>query len=101
MPKDESPPELKDYAGGWISERKGTDVPTFLKYAYIVIVLGCVSYAVRYMNGVTGESGRGELVTQFNQATQHSDAFMYVVAALALVAGILVVRFAFKKVHLD
>ena len=28
---------LKDYAGGWIMEREGTDIPTFLKFAYIVI----------------------------------------------------------------
>ena len=36
--------ELKDYAGGWITERKGTDVPGFLKLAFPVIGLGCVAY---------------------------------------------------------
>ena len=101
MPTETKPPNIKEYAGGWITEKKGTDVPTFLKYAYIVIVLGCVSYALVYMNGVTGETGRGLLVAEFNRATEHSDVFMYIVAALALIAGILVIRFAFKKVHLD
>lgn len=101
MPNDEKPPEVKEYAGGWITERKGTDVPSFLKYAYIVIVLGCITYALVYMNGVTGDTGRGLLVTEFNQVTEHSDLFMYIVALLALIAGILVVRFAFKKVQLD
>ena len=32
--------ELKDYADGWITERKGTDVTGFLKLAYIVIAGG-------------------------------------------------------------
>ena len=30
--------ELKEYAGGWITERKGTDIPGFLKLAFPVIV---------------------------------------------------------------
>ena len=93
--------EIKDYAGGWITERKNTDVPTFLKFAYIVITLGCIGYCIRFMNGVLNDSERGRLVEQLNQATQGSDAFMYFVAALGLIAGLAVIVFAFKKLHED
>ena len=31
---DDKQDEVKEYADGWITERKGTDVPTFLKIAY-------------------------------------------------------------------
>ena len=30
--------EVKEYAEGWISERKGTDVPGFLKAAYVTLM---------------------------------------------------------------
>lgn len=93
--------DIKEYAGGWITERKHTDVPGFLKYAYIVIFLGCIAYAVRYMNGVLDGSDRGLLVQELNQATQHSDLLMYFVALLALVCAVSVVLFAFKKLHQD
>ncbi|UCF35756.1 MAG: hypothetical protein JSU96_13055 [Acidobacteriota bacterium] len=92
---------IKEYAGGWITERKATDVPTFLKYAYIVIFLGTISYGVYFMNGEAGESDRAALVSQLNQATGHSDVFMYIVALLAAVVAIAVIRFAFSKVHTD
>ena len=101
MPKNEESPEIKEYAGGWITERKHTDVPGFLKYAYIVIVLGCVGYCIRYMNGVLDGSDRGRLVEQINQATQHSNGLMYLVALLALLCGITVIVFAFRKLHHD
>ena len=101
MSKNDEIPEIKEYAGGWITERKNTDVPGFLKYAYIVIALGCVAYCLRYMNGVLDDSARGRLVEQFNQATQHADALMYLVAALALICGVTVVVFAFRKMHQD
>ena len=91
--------DIKEYAGGWITERKGTDVPTFLKYAYIVITLGCVAYCIRFMNGVLGDTDRGRLVAEFNRVTQHSDGFMYLVAALALVCGLITTIFAFRKYH--
>lgn len=91
------PSGIKEYAGGWITERKGTDVPTFLKYAYIVITLGSVGYAIRFMNGVAGDTDRGRLVAELNRMTLHSDAFMYFVAALALVCGLATAVFAFRK----
>ena len=36
---EEKKSELKEYADGWITERKGTEIPGFLKLAYPVIVL--------------------------------------------------------------
>ena len=101
MAENEKKPEIKEYAGGWITERKGTDLPAFLKYAYIVIVLGCLSYCVRFMNGVVDDSDRGRLVAEMNRHTLGSDAFMYIVALLALLCGVGVISFAFRKYHED
>ena len=96
---DNKPSDIKEYAGGWITERKGTDVPTFLKYAYIVITLGGVGYCIRFMNGVVGDTDRGRLVAELNRMTLHSDGFMYFVAGLALVCGLATAVFAFRKLH--
>jgi len=89
--------ELKDYAGGWIQEKKGTDVPMFLKFAYIAILAGCVGYLVVYMNGDVNNEDRGALVRQFNSMTQGSDTFMYVVAAIAAVHAAVLIWFGFSK----
>ncbi len=48
--------EIHEYADGWITERKGTDVPTFLKFAYIVIMAGVIGYFFIYMNGEVNHS---------------------------------------------
>ena len=93
--------EVKEYADGWISERKGTDVPVFLKFAYIVIALGCVAYFFIYMYGEVNHSTRGALVRQFNAVTQSSSGLMYFVAALILIYAVIVVKFAFSKFHED
>ena len=91
--------DLKDYAGGWIKERKGTDAPVFLKLAFPIIGLGCVAYLIVYMNGEVNHSERGELVKQFNAATTSADGLMYVVAALALIFVVIAVFFAIRKFH--
>jgi len=93
--------EIQEYADGWISERKGTGVPTFLKFAYIVIMAGVIGYFFIYMNGEVNHSDRGSLVRQFNQATQSSPGFMYAVIAMVVVYALIVVAFAFKAVHKD
>ena len=100
--KDAKPEsEIQEYADGWISERKGTGVPTFLKFSYIVIMAGVIGYLFIYMNGEVNHSDRGALVRQFNQATQSSPAPAYAVIALAVVYALIVVTFAFKAVHKD
>jgi len=93
--------ELHDYADGWITERKGTGVPTFLKFAYIVIMAGAIGYLFIYMNGEVNHSDRGVLVRQFNSVTQSSPAFMYAVIALVAVYAVIVIAFGFKAVHKD
>ncbi len=93
--------EIQEYADGWISERKGTGVPTFLKFAYIVIMAGVIGYFFLYMNGEVNHSDRGALVRQFNLATQSSPVFMYAVVAMVVVYALIVVGFAFKAVHKD
>ena len=91
--------ELEDIAGGWIQERKGTDVPQFLKFCYIVIGLGVFIYCLRYINGAVNNATNGALVRQFDAATTSANGFMYVVAALILLYVVLTVIFAFRKVQ--
>jgi hypothetical protein len=93
--------ELKDYAGGWIQERKDTEVPAFLKFAFIVIAGGLFAYFFIFMNGEVNHSTRGALVRQFNSVTQSSSGFMYFVAALIAIFAIVTVKFAFSKSHED
>ncbi|MEK7833224.1 MAG: hypothetical protein AAB401_19195 [Acidobacteriota bacterium] len=93
--------ELKEYAEGWITERKGTEVPMFLKIAYIFIIGGCLTYLIVFMNGEVNHSERGVLVQAFNAATQSSSALMYAVAAIGVVYFIIVISFVFRKFHED
>ena len=93
--------ELKSYADGWINERKGTDVPAFLKYAYLVIAVGSLIYFFVYMNGEIHHAERGLIVQQFNRVTQSSPAFMYAVAILMAVFIGVLVKFVFSKFHQD
>jgi hypothetical protein len=70
------PAEVKEYAGGWITERKGAPVPGFLKLAFPVIGLFCAAYLVVYMNGEVDHSDRGVLVRAFNSMTLPADPLM-------------------------
>jgi len=89
--------EIKEYADGWMTERKGTDAPLFLKAAFVIIPLGAITYFLVYINGETFHSGRGVLVQAFNKATGTADGFMYFVAALIIIYAIILIMFAFKK----
>ena len=93
------PTKIKEYADGWITERAGTEVPGFLKLAYIVIAGGCAAYFLIYMNGEVNHDGRGHLVRAMNAATEASAGLMYGIAALIVIFGIIVVAFAFGKAH--
>jgi hypothetical protein len=101
--------EIKEYADGWITERKGTEVPTFLKFAYIVIAGGCLTYLVLFMNGETGHAERGPLAQMFNTVSQSANGLisqsanglMYFVTAIGVVYAIILIGFAFKKFHED
>lgn len=89
--------EIKEYAGGWITEKKGTDAPAFLKAAFIIVPTAMLVYLFVYMNGETFHSERGVLVETFNKATGTANGFMYFVAFLILVFTVTVVTFAFRK----
>lgn len=93
--------EIKEYADGWITERKGTEVPTFLKVAYIFIIGGCATYLIIFMNGEVNHADRGVLVQTFNAATHSSPVLMYTVAALIVVYLLILLSFVFRKFHED
>lgn len=90
--------ELKDYAGGWIMEKKGTDFPFFLKLAFPIIGLGATAYIVLQMMGDVGHATRGAFVQQFNKVTQTSPALQYAVAILALIYVVIMAVFTFRSV---
>ena len=93
--------ELKEYADGWMTERKGTDAPGFLKLVIPIIGLGCTAYLVVQMYGDVNHATRGSLVQQFNLVSKSSPVLSYTVALLALVYVITVAIFAFRKPHED
>lgn len=93
--------EIKEYAEGWITERKGTEVPAFLKFAYVIIAGGCMTYLVIYMNGEVNHADRGPLVQLFNAVTGTANNVMYLVVALGVIYALILVSFAFKKFHED
>lgn len=88
---------IKNYADGWVTEKEGTGVPGFLKLAYVVVGLGCVSYFILYMNGEVSHPDRGRLVQDMNRATEPADTLMYVVAGMALAYVLAVLMFVFRK----
>lgn len=92
---------LKEYADGWMTERKGTDAPGFLKLAIPVIGLGGFGYLIFQMYGDVGHATRGPLVQQFNAATRTSPVLMYAIALMVLVYVLIVAIFAFRKPHED
>ena len=101
MAVNDADPDLKQYADGWITERKGTDVPPFLKMTFVVVALGAIAYAIAYMNGEVQHETRGALVREFNRSTGTADAFMWLVVALAAVFAVILFAFAFRKPHRD
>jgi hypothetical protein len=89
--------ELKDYAGGWIMEKKGTDFPFFLKLAFPIIGLGCTAYILMQMFGDVDHATRGTFVQQFNKVSQTNPAFQYIVAGLALIYVIITAVFTVRS----
>ncbi|MEI6591997.1 MAG: hypothetical protein WCL47_02070 [Holophagaceae bacterium] len=96
--------ELKEYAGGWLTERKGTDVPGFLKLVTPIISLGGAAYLIFQMYGDVNHATRGPLVQQFNAATKigsTSTTLMTIVAGMVFIYAVVVSVFAFRKPHKD
>ena len=89
--------EIQEIAGGWITERKNTQVPGFLRFAYIVIGVSTVSYLILQMYGDVSHPDRGSLVEQFNRISETSPGLMYAVAALTALFFLAVILFAFRE----
>jgi len=94
---EEKKSELTEYAGGWITERKGTGIPGFLKLAYPIIAIACGAYLFMYMNGEVTHSTRGPLVQQLNAVTGTSNTFMYVVGGLIAAYVVILLAVLFRK----
>jgi len=94
---DKPKSELKEYAEGWITERKGTEIPGFLKLASPIIALAAIVYLFIFMNGEVNHSTRGNLVQQLNAVTGNANTFMYIVAGIIAVYLIILVSFLFGK----
>ena len=82
--------DVHQLAGGWITEKKGTPIPAFLKLAYVGFSLFGLVYLYRYWSGEVAHETRGPLVQQANQIMQTPGtawhAFIYVcLAAFVLV----------------
>jgi len=92
-------PKVKEYADGWITEQAGTEIPGFLKLAYIVIAGGALAYFLIYMNVDVNHSERGHLVLVMNTATDACAGLMYPIAAMIVIFGVVVVAFSFGKPH--
>jgi len=97
MDEDKEKEELKEYAGGWITERQDTKIPVFLKVAWVIIALSMTVYLIFYRNGETGHADRGVLVQAFNKVTGTADGFMYFVAGLIVIYLGILIYFVFKK----
>ncbi|SRR6266568_4670786 len=97
MNTESTKPELKEYADGWITERKGTGIPGFLKFAFPVIGIAMLAYIVIYLNGEITHSTRGNLVQQLNAVTGTADSFMFIVGAMIVLYLIILVTYLFKK----
>ncbi len=97
MSNEQPKSELHEYAGGWITERKGTKIPGFLKLAYPIIAIACIAYIFIYMNGEIHHSTRGPFVQQLNAATGTADGFMYIVAGIIVAFGVILLAFLFRK----
>ena len=89
--------KIKEYADGWITEREGTEIPGFLKLAFIVIAGGALAYFLIYMYGEVNHPDRGKLVQAMNAATEASGALMYAIAAMIVIFGVIVVAFSLRK----
>ena len=89
--------KIKEYADGWITEKDGTEVPNFLKLAYVIIIAATLTYFLIFMYGEVNDPDRGRLVRALNDVTQASGSLMYAVAGMIVVFGVVVVAFSFRK----
>lgn len=80
---------IHELAGGWIAERVGTPIPTFLKLAYVGFCLFGLFYLFSYWMGEVGHATRGPLVRQLNQVAAAPPMGWLIFVAVLLAAFIL------------
>jgi hypothetical protein len=99
QPEKPAAPAVHDIAGGWITEKAGTEVPAFLRIVYVVVAASAAAYLILYMYGEVNHSERGPLVKQFNLSTFTSEPLMYGIAVLVLLFFVGVSVYAAQKGH--
>ena len=82
--EQKGPEEIHELAGGWITERAGTPIPTFLKMAYVGFTLFALVYLRNYWRGDVDNASRGALVQQFNTATGDPGGLIFAVIAVCV-----------------
>ena len=83
-PDDKKPDEVHEMAGGWITERAGTPIPTFLKMAYVGFTLFALVYLRKYWRGEVDNASRGPLVQEFNAVTGDPGLLIFGVIAVCV-----------------
>ena len=97
MTDENSKSDLKEYAGGWITERRGTAIPPFLVIVSPLIAIAAIIYLFVNINGEVNHLSRGPLVQQLNAVTGSANGFMYIVAAMIAIYVVILAAFLFKK----
>lgn len=91
---------IHEIAGGWITERRGTPIPGFLKLAYVGFGLFGLYYLFTYWMGETTHATRGSLVSELNQAIGAPAGWWHILLAVILalfVGGLLWYAFAARE----
>lgn len=81
---DKTKEEIHEMAGGWITERAGTPIPTFLKMAYVGFAMFGLVYLRNYWRGEIDNASRGALVQEFNAATGDPGLMIFIVIAACI-----------------
>jgi hypothetical protein len=92
--------KLHELAGGWLTERAGTPIPTFLKFTYVGFSLFGLWYLWTYWAGETTHASRGALVQEANKIMLVPGALWHAVIGailLAFVVGLLVYAFTSRE----
>ena len=92
--------EIHELAGGWITERSGTPIPTFLKFTYVGFCLFGLWYMWTYWAGETTHATRGALVQEANKVMGVPGAAWHAVLLVCLAAfvvGLLVFAFSSRE----
>ena len=85
MSEDQKKPdEVHEMAGGWITERAGTPIPTFLKMAYVGFTLFALVYLRNYWRGEVDNASRRPLVQEFNATTGDPGLLIFGVIAVCV-----------------